>query len=97
VLLPLLLLLLQVSIVQFSNDTRVEVPLAPWEKDAFEAGIKNMVRLQHQQYKTYACGRMRIGSWVAASSLISSKAPQQLSGRTPANSKQIHTISHAAS
>jgi hypothetical protein len=33
-----------VSIVQFSNDTRVEVPLAAWEKTSFEAGIKNMVR-----------------------------------------------------
>jgi hypothetical protein len=34
----------QVSIVQFSNDTRVEVPLGAWEKTSFEAGIKNMVR-----------------------------------------------------
>jgi hypothetical protein len=44
----LLLLLLQVSIVQFSNDTRVEVPLGRWEKEGFEAGIKNMVSIQHR-------------------------------------------------
>uniref|UniRef100_A0A383V3G9 VWFA domain-containing protein n=1 Tax=Tetradesmus obliquus TaxID=3088 RepID=A0A383V3G9_TETOB len=35
----------KVSIVQFSNDTRVEVPLGPWQKDSFEAGIRNMVRM----------------------------------------------------
>lgn len=34
---------LQVCVVQFSNDTRVEVPLAAVDKPAYEAGIQNMV------------------------------------------------------
>lgn len=47
-LLLLLLLLLpllhtQVCVIQFSNDTRVEVPLAAVDKSVYEAGIQNMV------------------------------------------------------
>jgi hypothetical protein len=36
--------LLQVCVVQFSNDTRVEVPLGPLDKPAFDTAIKAMVR-----------------------------------------------------
>lgn len=40
----MLLPLLQVGVVQFSNDTRVEVPLAALDKPAFDAALQNMVR-----------------------------------------------------
>lgn len=41
---PLSVCLLQVCVVQFSNDTRVEVPLGPLDKPAFDAAISTMVR-----------------------------------------------------
>lgn len=35
---------LQVCVVQFSNDTRVEFPLGPLDKPAFDTAVKGMVR-----------------------------------------------------
>eukprot|EP00879_Flechtneria_rotunda_P007288 GHRR01007645.1.p1 GENE.GHRR01007645.1~~GHRR01007645.1.p1 ORF type:complete len:297 (+),score=106.63 GHRR01007645.1:825-1715(+) len=35
----------KLCVVQFSNDSRVEVPLGPLDKPAFEAAIKSMVRM----------------------------------------------------
>lgn len=34
---------LQVCVVQFSNDTRVEFPLGPLDKEAFDTALKGMV------------------------------------------------------
>lgn len=44
-----MLLLLQVCVVQFSNDTRVEVPLGPLDKPAFDTAISTMVSTPPQQ------------------------------------------------
>jgi hypothetical protein len=43
------MLLLQVCVVQFSNDTRVEVPLGPLDKPAFDTAISTMVSTPPQQ------------------------------------------------
>lgn len=31
--------------LQFSNDSRVEVPLGPWDSEAFSAAVRGMVRM----------------------------------------------------
>lgn len=73
------LLPVQVSVVQFSNDTRVEVPLGPLDKPAFDAAISTMVRVGQQ-------GAPHAGWQPGSGALLSDSTVNVLHWTSPAHS-----------
>lgn len=69
---------LQVCVVQFSNDTRVEVPLGPLDKPAFDTAIRGMVRGAHTHAHEQARGVEEGCACTLCLCLPRKHAPQQL-------------------